>query len=110
MALQNQNIRKILIAPDKFKGSLTSSQAAMAIRRGLEKLALEGNAPAGICFPTDGGGALGNAPAGICSLAGEGGAFGNGGLQFRMVEIADGGDGSLEVGGKKSGKREDCAV
>jgi glycerate kinase len=84
MALQNQNIRKILIAPDKFKGSLTSSQASQAIRRGLEKLALEGNAPVG-----------------ICSLAGEGGAFGNGGLQFRMVEIADGGDGSLEVVGKK---------
>lgn len=101
MALQNQNIRKILIAPDKFKGSLTSSQAAMAIRRGLEKLASEGDTPKGICSPTDGGGALGNAPAGICSLAGEGGAFGNGGLQFRMVEIADGGDGSLEVVGKK---------
>ncbi|MBO7269454.1 MAG: glycerate kinase, partial [Bacteroidales bacterium] len=67
MALQNQNIRKILIAPDKFKGSLTSSQAAMAIRRGLESAALPGN----------------------------------GGLQFRMVEIADGGDGSLEVVGKK---------
>ena len=36
MTTQNQNIKKILIAPDKFKGSLTSSQAAWAIRRGLE--------------------------------------------------------------------------
>lgn len=100
MALQNQNIRKILIAPDKFKGSLTSSQASQAIRRGLEKLALEGNVPAGICFPTDGGGALGNAPAGICFPTDDC-VSENGGLQFRMVEIADGGDGSLEVVGKK---------
>ncbi len=37
MATQNQTIRKILIAPDKFKGSLTSTQAALAIKRGIEE-------------------------------------------------------------------------
>lgn len=74
MALQNQNIRKILIAPDKFKGSLTSSQAAMAIRRGVET------------------------------------QTGNSDMQFRMVEIADGGDGSLEVVEKKvaNARRVQC--
>lgn len=78
MAIQNQNIKKILIAPDKFKGSLTSVQAAMAIRRGIEdKYHLSG---------------------------------GEGELQFRMVEIADGGDGSLEVVEKKvqKGRRVQC--
>lgn len=71
MATQNQNIKKILIAPDKFKGSLTSSQAAWAIRRGLE---------------------------------------GHTGIKFRIVEIADGGDGSLEVVEKKvaNGRRVQC--
>lgn len=78
MTTQNQNIKKILIAPDKFKGSLTSVQAAMAIRRGIEdKHHLSG---------------------------------GEGELQFRMVEIADGGDGSLEVVEKKvqKGRRVHC--
>lgn len=64
MTIQNQNIRKILIAPDKFKGSLTSAQAAAAIQKGIEE---KYNEP----------------------------------LQFRIVEIADGGDGSLEVLQKK---------
>lgn len=64
MTLQNQNIRKILIAPDKFKGSLTSAQAAAAIQKGIEE---KYNEP----------------------------------LQFRIIEIADGGDGSLEVLQKK---------
>ena len=64
MTIQNQNIRKILIAPDKFKGSLTSAQAAGAIQRGIEE---KSNEP----------------------------------LLFRIIEIADGGDGSLEVLQKK---------
>ena len=58
-------MKHILIVPDKFKGSLTSLQAAQAIRKGLER----------------------RYAAGDC---------GNG-LQFQIVEIADGGDGSLDV-------------
>ena len=65
MESQNQNMKHILIVPDKFKGSLTSLQAAQAIRKGLER----------------------RCAAGDC---------GNG-LQFQIVEIADGGDGSLDV-------------
>lgn len=52
--------KKILIAIDKFKGSLTSLQAANAIERGFER----------------------SAP---------------GKYEFRSIEMADGGDGSLEV-------------
>ena len=59
MTTQNQTIRKILIAPDKFKGSLTSLQAANAIKRGIEEKFRY--------------------------------------MQFQIVEIADGGDGSLDV-------------
>lgn len=59
MTTQNQTIRKILIAPDKFKGSLTSLQAANAIKRGIEEKSRY--------------------------------------MQFQIVEIADGGDGSLDV-------------
>ena len=74
MATENQNIRKILIATDKFKGSLTSTQAAEAIRSGLEEKFLLPDNP---CKP-----------------------------EFRIIEIADGGDGSLEVlQGKLSGSR-----
>ena len=65
MATQNQNIHKILIATDKFKGSLTSAQAAEAIQSGLEEKFL---LPDSSCKP-----------------------------EFRIIEIADGGDGSLEV-------------
>ncbi len=65
MTTQNQNIRKILIATDKFKGSLTSAQAAEAIERGLQEKFL---LPDSSCKP-----------------------------EFRIIEIADGGDGSLEV-------------
>lgn len=72
MATQNQNIRKILIATDKFKGSLTSAQASEAIRSGLEEKFL--------------------LPDSLCKS------------EFRIIEIADGGDGSLEVlQGKLSG-------
>ena len=74
MATQNQNIRKILIATDKFKGSLTSAQAAEAIQGGLEEKFL---LPDNLCKP-----------------------------EFRIIEIADGGDGSLEVlQGKLSGSQ-----
>ena len=59
MESQNQNMKHILIVPDKFKGSLTSLQAAEAIRAGFER---------------------------------QGGIF-----NFQLVEIADGGDGSLDV-------------
>ena len=59
MTTQNQTVRKILIAPDKFKGSLTSLQAANAIKRGMEEKSRY--------------------------------------MQFQIVEIADGGDGSLDV-------------
>lgn len=52
--------KHILIAVDKFKGSLTSLEAAQAIRRGCEE-----------------------------SCPGE--------CDFRIIEIADGGDGSLQV-------------
>ncbi|MCE0522063.1 MAG: glycerate kinase [Methylacidiphilales bacterium] len=33
----DQNLRRVLIAPDKFKGTLTSGQAAQAIERGLRR-------------------------------------------------------------------------
>ena len=167
MTTQNQNIKKILIAPDKFKGSLTSSQAAWAIRRGLEgyfagaghdsgagcaqggvdghemadicspaavcagsgNVSAEicspaagcgdsGNVSGGICSPAEGCGSLGNdlgdicSPAVVCAGSGNvsGNVSGNGGVQFRMVEIADGGDGSLEVVEKRvaNGRRVQC--
>ena len=65
MATQNQTVHKILIAPDKFKGSLTSAQAAQAIRKGIEEKYSHS------CSPYR--------------------------PEFRIIEIADGGDGSLEV-------------
>ena len=69
MTTQNQTVHKILIAPDKFKGSLTSAQASQAIRKGLEEKFLLPDSPYR--------------------------------LEFRIIEIADGGDGSLEVLHKK---------
>ena len=195
MTTQNQNIKKILIAPDKFKGSLTSSQAAWAIRRGLEGYfagaghdsgagcahsgadghislgfcareddfcgaghdsgagcahsgaggrisrgfcsreedfcgaghdsgagcaqgGVDGHEMADICSPAEGCGDSRNVSGGICSPAevcgGSGNVSGNdsanGGVQFRMVEIADGGDGSLEVVEKRvaNGRRVQC--
>ena len=136
MATQNQNIKKILIAPDKFKGSLTSSQAAVAIRRGLERhfsgagcaqggadghkmvdicspaadCGGSGNISGDICSPAAGCGGSGNISGDICSPAAGCGGSGNGCVQFRMVEIADGGDGSLEVIGKSvaNGRRVQC--
>ena len=102
MTTQNQNIMKILIAPDKFKGSLTSSQAATAIKAGIEKAvhhsAVGQSVPENdtFCAQNEGKVALGNTEAVKCAT----------GLEFRTVEIADGGDGSLEVLQKKlSGAR-----
>ena len=88
MTTQNQKVSKILIAPDKFKGSLTSSQAAMAIKRGIEEKFL---LPDGRMYPEI-------VESGACAVE-EGNSRVH--LQFRMVEIADGGDGSLEVLQKK---------
>ena len=127
MTTQNQTISKILIAPDKFKGSLTSFQAASAIKRGIEAAHLLpdihcagadsqlGNISGGICAADGETSWLGNISGGICAANGETSKLGNisGGicaadgenpvvqLQFRIVEIADGGDGSLEVLQKK---------
>lgn len=83
MTTQNQTARKILIAPDKFKGSLTSSQAADAIRRGILQAASLHS---------------GHVPGQTCARERQ---EGPGGLEFRIIEIADGGDGSLEVLQKK---------
>ena len=65
-------MKHILIVPDKFKGSLTSLQAAQAIRAGFEK---------------------------------QGGAF-----NFQLVEIADGGDGSLDVVAGRVGSPKKVSV
>ena len=123
MTTQNQTIRKILIAPDKFKGSLTSLQAANAIKRGIEAAyllpdnscagvdsqlgnnsgavcALGGDAPhsgnnsGGICAAEGNSSQSGNISGGICAADGENPMVQ---LQFQIVEIADGGDGSLDV-------------
>ena len=83
MESQNQNMKHILIVPDKFKGSLTSLQAAQAIRKGLERRYADASAAA---FPL-----AGHAGGAVCSQGA------GGGLQFQIVEIADGGDGSLDV-------------
>ena len=142
MTTHNQTIHKILIAPDKFKGSLTSLQAANAIRRGMERRFLipdnplpEGNPllggtslPEGTPLPEGGDLQLGNNSGVGCSREGVTSQLGNNSgagcswegaasqlgnnsgvgcapsdgdpvapLQFQIVEIADGGDGSLEV-------------
>ena len=137
MATQNQTVQKILIAPDKFKGSLTSLQAANAIRRGMERKfllpdnslpegsfllggdplrggtsLLEGNLlPEGTPLPEGGDLQLGNNSGAGCAWEGDVLQLGNNSgagcapsdgdtvapLQFQIVEIADGGDGSLEV-------------
>ncbi len=119
MTTQNQTVRKILIAPDKFKGSLTSLQAANAIKRGMEEKFLlpdnslpEGNPLlGGTSLPEGGDLQLGNNSGAGCAREGVASQLGsNSGagcapsdgdpvapLQFQIVEIADGGDGSLEV-------------
>lgn len=89
MTTQNQKIMKILIAPDKFKGSLTSSQAAAAIREGIE--AAVRHSAVGQSVPEKDTFCAQN------TVVGESGSSSAVSLEFRMVEIADGGDGSLEV-------------
>ena len=75
-------MKHILIVPDKFKGSLTSLQAARAIRAGFES-------QGGTC--------------GCVEAASSDGAAGDAAkmaaphYSFQLVEIADGGDGSLDV-------------
>lgn len=167
METQNQNMKHILIVPDKFKGSLTSLQAAQAIRAGLERRydgaaggdavvaaggvaagaghvsgaicaqgAGVGNTGGGICAHGSVSGDAGHDLSAICAHGAEVGHIGGGicsqesvfvdaghaedaicaqdtdaghaeanfcaregeaGLQFQIVEIADGGDGSLDV-------------
>lgn len=112
MTTQNQNIMKILIAPDKFKGSLTSSQAAEAIREGISlafaRAASPGNRERAFCAPDGENVALGNEKDVFCAPDGGNVVSGNAEtgkctpkVEFRTVEIADGGDGSLEVLQKK---------
>ena len=110
MTTQNQNIMKILIAPDKFKGSLTSSQAAEAIREGIEEVAH--HSAVGQSVPESGGNRAQNLVEvqsvsekdtlfARNTVVGESVSNSAVSLEFRTVEIADGGDGSLEVLQKK---------
>lgn len=117
METQNQNMKHILIVPDKFKGSLTSLQAAQAIRKGLEKRYAAGDCAAATAAAAASVAAVGasaetsvdagHTEGAICAQGASGGHTGGGfcareedcgaGLQFQSVEIADGGDGSLDV-------------
>ncbi len=110
MTPQNQNIMKILIAPDKFKGSLTSSQAAAAIREGIEEAVH--HSAVGQSVPESGGNRAQNLVEvqsvsekdtlfARNTVVGESVSNSAVSLEFRTVEIADGGDGSLEVLQKK---------
>ena len=82
MESQNQNMKHILIVPDKFKGSLTSLQAAQAIRAGFESQ----------------GGTCGcSGAASSDRAAGDAAKMAAPHYSFQLVEIADGGDGSLDV-------------
>lgn len=100
MTTQNQTIRKILIAPDKFKGSLTSTQAAEAIRKGIQEAASlhSGHVSEDICAGEGVSQYSGHDSGQICAQRQQAAP---GGLEFRIIEIADGGDGSLEVLQKK---------
>ena len=83
MENQNQNMKHILIVPDKFKGSLTSLQAAQAIRAGFERQE-QAACQAGAEVAA-------GATEGACA------ASASPRYSFQLVEIADGGDGSLDV-------------
>lgn len=89
MGIQKQepagNFLKILIASDKFKGSLTSAEAAASIKAGIES-GFSDNALIYNSFNS-------------CVKAGTSAGPGNNKivLRFDIVEIADGGDGSTEV-------------
>ena len=129
-------MKRILIVPDKFKGSLTSLQAAEAIRAGFERQeqaacqagadvaggsSAAGHAEGTVCVQSADGGhtggrfcapesifiGAGHVEGAVCAQSADGGNvdgrfcargedFGSG-LQFQLVEIADGGDGSLDV-------------
>ena len=82
MENQNQNMKHILIVPDKFKGSLTSLQAAQAIRAGFER-------QGGTCGCSEAASSDG--------AAGDAAKMAAPRYSFQLVEIADGGDGSLDV-------------
>ncbi len=125
MTTQNQTVYKILIAPDKFKGSLTSLQAANAIKRGIERAFSTSSSMGGesiheksdFCGQNGCEGESIHEKGIFCGQNGCGGESihekgdfcgQNGGgktgcdeqgvqLQFQIVEIADGGDGSLDV-------------
>ncbi len=106
MESENQKMKKILIVPDKFKGSLTSLQAAQAIQAGFMRQGnwgktgeesvdatvemtgemsadetVEMTADATVEVSADATVEVESAP----------------GMSFQLVEIADGGDGSLNV-------------
>lgn len=73
--------KRILIAIDKFKGSLTSLQAAEAIKRGIERAVAEKDRARAMQHSV------------LKDAACEDAAL----LQFDIVPIADGGDGSADV-------------
>lgn len=89
MGIQKQepagNFLKILIAPDKFKGSLTSAEAAASIKAGIERVFLDNDLNCSIFNNY--------VKAGISAGSGSNKVV----LCFDIVEIADGGDGSAEV-------------
>lgn len=102
MGIQKQepagNFLKILIVPDKFKGSLTSAEAAAYIKAGIERGFAEN--------------ALNSNTFNSCVKAGTSAGPGNNKivLRFDIVEIADGGDGSAAVVKRycRENGREDC--
>ena len=95
MENQNQNMKHILIVPDKFKGSLTSLQAAQAIKAGFER---QGGACG--CFEA----------ASSDGAAGDAAKMAAPHYSFQLVEIADGGDGSLDVVAGRVGSPKKVSV
>lgn len=87
---------KILIAIDKFKGSLTSLEAAQAISMGIERAMAEAveSEPQGSATESVTG-VMSSAE--IMSSAGVAPARGGSANTYEIVEIADGGDGSANV-------------
>ncbi len=90
---EKTNSLKILIATDKFKGSLTSLEAAQAIRRGIEKYAEDKslNIRSNNTLVRDDFFLKENINYNV--------------IHFDIVEIADGGDGSASVVKKYCGQR-----
>ena len=95
MENQNQNMKHILIVPDKFKGSLTSLQAAQAIRAGFER-------QGGTCGCSEAASSDG--------AAGDAAKMAAPHYSFQLVEIADGGDGSLDVVAGRVGSPKKVSV